>query len=256
MLEILSHQLIRVLQAMEDDEALKEAFSTYGHFSKVQMIQLDQALKEKQFSTAIEIGQQGLKLAMREQRYRAVLLWQRKLLQISIDQGNLENQKKYTYQIYLSERLHDEEIYNGLKRLHGAYWPNVLERLIDELQGDNQDNIIKLAKIFTVESKKSALLKLLQQQPRLVNSYGAPLHRAFPSEILEVYREHLEDFLGNYVGRNYYRRFCRELNRIAGSVPGGHEFARGMIIRMRQEYKLRKALVQELNKLATKYGIE
>ena len=235
---------------------LSRLFFDYGHYSLVQMIRLDEALKHKQFTTAIEIGQQGLKKAMSERDYSSVLNWQRKLLQISVDQGDLENQRKYTYQIYLSERLHDQEIYDSLKTLYGEQWSAPREKLIEELRGDNPDNVIKLAKIYTVETRKPDLLKLLEQHPRLVKSYGAPLHREFPSEILEVYREYLEAFLANYVGRNHYRRFCRELNRIAGSVQGGREFATGMIIRMRQEYRQRKALVQELNKLATRYGIE
>ena len=69
-----------------------------------------------------------------------------------------------------------------LSTIHGAHWPTVRERLIKELRGENQDNVVKLAEIFAAENLDADLLQLLEENPRLVNQYGMKLHRVFPQK--------------------------------------------------------------------------
>jgi Zn-dependent oligopeptidase len=56
-----------------------------------------------------------------------------------------------------------------------------------------------------------------------------------------------ENYVANYVGRNYYQNACRYMRRM--KKLGGNEQVNELIELFRKQYPQRKALMEELNKI-------
>jgi len=78
---------------------------------------------------------------------------------------------------------------------------------------------------------------------------GPDVNTDYANELMESYSERLTNYVEKYVGRNHYQTACRYLRRM--KKLGGNERVNELIELFRKKYPQRKALMDELTKVAT-----
>ncbi len=251
----LVNKVLLAARADGDEVLYNDLLESYAHLPFVIQLKYEDALAKNNPGTAWQIGETAIQSGVATHDLRAVLDWQKKLFALAQEVNDTNAQKKYAHQIYISQPEHDAAIFSVLRRLHQAHWLPYRERLLKELQGESQPHLAKQAAIFAKEELDQELLSLMQEHPQYVLPFGSHLQHKYPTEVLEIHRLRLERNLKDNTGRKFYRRFCSDLSQIAQEIDGGEAFTKGMIIRIRQEYRQRKALVAELDRLADALGL-
>ncbi len=237
-----------------EEEQRREVLNRYQHLPQVLQYHFLWAQENQYWEEAAEVAGRGLRRSLEGNDLQKVIEWQHHLFNIAKAKGDIQSQKQYAYQLYLSKVDHDREIYSELKHLNLRDWILFRDRLLEDLLSDNPYNVLKRAEIYHAEDLNTSLLSLLEEYPFLVDQFGRKLQTIYPERILEVYRVCLETMLAKNSGRKTYRKFCYKLVDIAENIPGGRDFCEGMIIRMRLEYKHRKAFIDELDQISKNYG--
>jgi hypothetical protein len=116
---------------------------------------------------------------------------------------------------------------------------------------DENTALIKLAEIFKKEKYWERLLALLQQHARLnfVESYHKSLVGKYPAEMLAVYRQAIVDYARANTGRRHYEMVREALTKMQ-QWKGGKALVKQLVKQFTVEFKTRKAMTEELEKIA------
>ena len=108
----------------------------------------------------------------------------------------------------------------------------------------------RLADIFVEEQYWERLLQLIQGSATLhfIDSYSSWLTSKFPGEILQVYSKALIEYASQNTGRNHYITIRERLRKMQ-TWDGGREMVKGLVVQFTQQYKARKAMIEELAKI-------
>lgn len=133
------------------------------------------------------------------------------------------------------------------------------EALIKKLQSaikknsdpDENTALVTLAEIFKEEKYWERLLALLQKNARLdlVESYHKYLLRKYPADMLKVYQQAIVDYARANTGRRNYEIVREALTKMQ-QWKGGKVLVKQLVKQFTVEFKTRKAMTEELEKIA------
>jgi hypothetical protein len=81
-----------------------------------------------------------------------------------------------------------------------------------------------------------------------VNQYSEHLKEKYPEQLLEIYRKAIRRFAEKYMGPEAYRMVANALRKMQ-SLPHSKEIVQPLTIELKVNYRQRKAMVDELNKV-------
>jgi hypothetical protein len=239
-------------RAKRENEALSliEANIQYPEFRE---ILVDQAIARKDFDAAKLLCLEGIKVAERKNYFGTENKWYNKLLEIAEKGKDIPEIRKW------SEKLYFDDCYNMkyFQKLKSTYpkkeWAHICEEIINKLKDNDQiggySEVQTLAQIFVEEKYSDRLMKLLQLNSRdlfFIDNFSGYLKNEFPVEILALYEEGIKEYAKN-TGRRIYNDVAKFLKKMK-KIKGGKEEVKVLIQYFRNQYKIRRAMIEVLNK--------
>ncbi|MCX6179172.1 MAG: SWIM zinc finger family protein [Chlorobiales bacterium] len=206
------------------------------------------ALAHGNDSKAISIAQGGVDFDKKD-KPGLVIEWYDWLLKIAQAQGETEKIIDYARRLFI-ENFRPEQDYYAILKQHVALdtWVAFVEEVIKDIAvKDRFYNKEQIAEIFIKEGWTERLLELVCKSPdlRTIGQYETYLSGKYTAEVVDLYVNALLEYMKNNVGRSHYKEACRYLRRII--KLGAREKANEVISFFRTEYRIRKALLEELN---------
>jgi hypothetical protein len=211
---------------------------------------IEEAIKNKNFDKAKSLAQDGIKNDS-EDKPGLAKEWYDWLLRISVKQQDREKIIEYARYLFIDGFRHDQDYYAILKQYtETSEWTGFVEGLIAEIRRkDHWSNIDMIGKIYIEEHWWKRLLELVSGTRHLpyIQHYEQYLSDKYPLELAELYEKGIIEYLKKMTGRDRYKEACRYMRRMI--KLGAGKRMNNLVANLRKEYPLRKALMDELNKI-------
>jgi len=227
-------------------EQIQDTCRTYWRFPNVRRFYTERCCRNGQHDEAIAVLKESIKLDAKQ--YPGLISdYHLRLKEIYRALNRDEDYQDELWTIALYVMPCNLEIFRELKTLYSPEeWPIAREEL------------------FAVVSKRSGFDELLREEElydRLLDFLMDPsvslnrlqahedvLKPRFPDQVLEKYRESLEEDAKNTATRDEYQRWVKRLKHMQ-SIRGGEQVVRIIVEDWRIRYKNRRALMEELEEL-------
>jgi hypothetical protein len=211
---------------------------------------IERALKDKNFEKATSLAHDGIKKDADEKPGLAKE-WYDWLLRIAIAENDKPHVVEYARYLFIDGFRQDQDYYCILKQnTEPAEWISFVEELIGEIRRkDRWSNIDVIGKIYITEQWWDRLLKLVSETRHLpyIQHYEKYLSDKYPTELAELYEKGIIEYLKKMTGRDHYKEACRYMLRMI--KLGASNRVNNLVANLRKEYPLRKALMDELDKI-------
>jgi hypothetical protein len=211
---------------------------------------IEEAIKNNNFDKAKSLAQDGIKNNS-EDKPGLAKEWYDWLLRISVKQQDREKIIEYARYLFIDGFRHDQDYYAILKQYtETSEWTGFVEGLIAEIRRkDHWSNIDMIGKIYIAEQWWERLLGLVSGTRHLpyIQHYEQYLSDKYPLELAELYEKGIIEYLKKITGRDHYKEACRYMLRMIKLGAGNR--VNNLVINLRKEYPLRKALMDELDKI-------
>ena len=211
---------------------------------------IEEAIKNNNFNKAKSLAHDGIKNDS-EDKPGLVKEWYDWLLRISVKQQDREKIIEYARYLFIDGFRHDQDYYAILKHYtEASEWTGFVEGLIAEIRRkDHWSNIDMIGKIYIAEQWWERLLGLVSGTRHLpyIQHYEQYLSDKYPLELAELYEKGIIEYLKKMTGREHYKEACRYMRRMI--KLGAGKRVNNLSANLRKEYPLRKALMDELNKI-------
>ena len=160
--------------------------------------------------------------------------------------GKKEEYLHMLWKLVLEMRAADIALYRELKSQYRPEEWNKLREKILVIWGTNP----YAAQLYVEEKLYDRLLRLVQKHRRLseIEQYEDILKKTYPAELLQLYEDMAVDMAAQNLGRPAYVKIVRFLNKMK-ELPGGPLCVQGLVNQWRRQYKRRRAMMEELDKL-------
>lgn len=250
-------QLIRTkveyfLEKGNNEEAWKiiEENRRFTEFLKMMM---EKAVKNKDYDSAIELCNEGISNAKKENHSWDEIYWKEILLDIYEKKKDIKQIRHISAELFF--RTHGKMKY--YKKLKTTYdtdnWATRCEEIIDKIKGASQSGTFSdatlLAEIFIEENYKDRLLKLLEINStciEFVDQFANHIKDDYPEKIIQLFEPAIKTYAMN-TGREFYNNVVRYLKKIK-KINGGEEGVKKIVEQFRIQYKNRRAMMELLNK--------
>lgn len=226
------------------------------HLSQVRIELITEKIAGQNYSEAKQLIKEGIGIAKKKDQTGTVREYKKILMQIAELEKDTAAFRTVAADLY--ERGQNMEYYKVIK---GTYkkkeWTAVAEEFIKEIRSQHRpvtgirfNDDTRLADIFVEEQYWDRLLELVQGSMALhfIDSYSSWLTAKFPGEILQVYHKALIEYASQNTGRNHYITIRERLKKMQ-TWDGGREAVKGLVGQFTQQYKARKAMIEELAKI-------
>jgi hypothetical protein len=245
-------QLIRVklIKKIEGDEKatvfLEQNISNPDFRKKV----IETAIAKKDFSKAIALAEEGIKLNQKESPGFADD-WRDYLLEVSIIRNDTEQILKYARHLFVHGNRVKKPYFDLLKKhVIPENQEIAIAGIIKDISADNRwgGNPL-IADIYIWEEQWEKLFSFVKSNIslHLLETYEKYLVNDFAGEISELYQMAILKYMENNISRDHYRNACRYLRRMM--KMGARMKANEVIQELRKLYPKRKALMEELLKV-------
>ena len=216
--------------------------------------------QQKNLQKAEKLATEGLRLTS---EYPGLALdFQKQLLEIAKEQKDKVKIREITELLFFETS--DLVYYSDLQKYWGTQWEQEKLIFLKRVQKEvvkrcGRFGIYTLAEIYAREGMRIELLRLIQKVSReslrtssdgsavasCLKKYEKILKPDYANELAECYREIIEKELkAVWTDRKLYREICRYLRRMKKLGKG--EMVSELIIKLRNLYPRRKALLEEL----------
>ncbi len=241
---------LELLRKYKNSKEIEEFITKNISNSKIRKQEIEKAFENKNFDRAIELAKDGIKC---DEQSKPGLAkdWYDWLLKIALVQNDTPNIIKYARYRLIENFGGTQDYYQILKNnIEPEKWHPFLEEIIKEVTPKSRWTYTELIrKIYIKEEWWDRLFLMLKQNLSLENIQENEQYLAkdYSTELIELYRERLTNYVEKYVGRNHYQTACRYLRRM--KKLGGNERVNELIELFRKKYPQRKALMDELTKV-------
>ena len=219
---------------------------------RIREIEIKRAINDKNFEYAKKLCFDGIEVDKID-KPGIVIDWYRYLLKIA----RLENEvseiiKQATY-LFVNDSRSEEDYFELMRENTPAErWDSDVEKLINHIKAQskntwNSRSLIR--KIYIKQQWWNRLFELLKQTESLENieTEEEYLAKDYASELIQMYSNRLKNYVEKFIGREHYQKACRYLRRM--KKLGGETEVNSLIEHFRKTYPMRKALLDELNKV-------
>lgn len=169
-----------------------------------------------------------------------------KLKELYKKTGNQERYLQMLWDLALTIHVANIDLYRELKSQYKPEeWREQREKILTSW-GTNP----YAGQLYAEEKLYDRLLCHVQKHCRLseVQQYESILKENFPDELLQLYEHIVTEIAVQGLGRPSYVKIVRILRKMK-RLPGGPPFVQALVGQWRQQYKRRRAMMEELDKL-------
>ena len=235
------------------DEAIELFCKKYRNIIEVRQFLTDRYLKSGDTDKAIAFLKESLELE-KDNMYISEGI-HLKLKDIYKEQPDKKNYIKELWTILTETNITEKSVYLELKSLFdGDEWEETREQLYSSMKYQAM-----LPEYFIEENLTDRLANYVfsNNNTYLIEKYESLLIESYSELVLEAYANELNKAAENTAGRPTYKRWADKLRHMK-TIKGGIETADMIIDRWRELYCNRRAMMQEINKVAyeSDFGIK
>ncbi|MGH7801155.1 MAG: hypothetical protein ACREOW_11110 [Thermodesulfobacteriota bacterium] len=237
---------LEVIRKRGTENDINRFISDNLHHTSIRRLAIEQSFANKDFSRVVELAKQGIEQDTERQYPGLVNEWFDWLLKVTEKEENVEGIREYARLLFFETG--NFEYYEKLKKTYSkSIWPDQVEKLLRHLQ--QRASFSTLAEIFIREKDWQKLLDLVRGHTsfRTLETYHKYLAPHFPKELVEVYEKTSKELLAQSMGRADYQDVCQMLRRM--KKLGASERVRQLIKEFTEQYKKRRALLEELERV-------
>ena len=209
----------------------------------VRKIRFNQLIANGLYDEALNIAEQGIEIARRQNHSGTVSDWKKSMFDIYIAQGDTAKLLPMAEQFFLQEigRYPRDEFYDALKKYTAAAdWPDTLERLLTAAEKEYYNSFV--ARIMSEHQMWPRLMAYCKEGGvARIEQYEKDLKPHFEKEILEFYRNYIEK-RALVTDQNAYLEVARTLKRMR-TFSGGDVLVNQLLNNYRATYKRRKNMM-------------
>ncbi|MDR2743542.1 MAG: hypothetical protein LBB98_15530 [Treponema sp.] len=129
-------------------------------------------------------------------------------------------------------------------------WAEAMEDLITYYKNKTRGFSSSVADVLTAGNVAERLLEYIEKYPFIENldKYYTVFAKAFPEKTLALFRKSVDRYAESNTGRTSYEHIA-ELLRKMTEIPNGGAVVTGMINEYRTRYKIRRAMVEVLDRV-------
>jgi hypothetical protein len=244
------------VQYLEANNRVEEAMVIVNNnieFDAFRDILFDEAIKQKKYEDARQLCLVGMDIAKKKEHPGTVNKYQQKLLQIAELEKDVMQIRKLSEMLFFDIHYNFDYYRKLKKNWEKNKWPEKCEEIISKIKKSNArgsyGDATLLANVFVEEGYWDRLLLLLQInsiQLRFIDSFSNHLITLYPNEIIQLYEKAIISYAEG-TGRGVYNDVARYLKKL-GKIPGGIVVVNKLISQFREKYRMRKAMLEVLNK--------
>jgi hypothetical protein len=152
------------------------------------------------------------------------------------------------------DNSHQMKFYLELKKTYNASeWPDICEEIINKIRKPEKRGGLgaanAIAAIFIEEKyydRLLGLLKLNSSKVEFIDLYAKHIQDKYPAEIIILYENSVNEYAKN-TGRDIYNNVALYLSKMQ-KITGGQLVVSKMIATYRNIYRIRKAMIEVLDK--------
>jgi hypothetical protein len=236
-----------IFAKFDKDKAEKFLYQNLEN-NEFRTIAIEKTIAAKDYEKAKKIAFDGIEFDKKD-KPGLVIKWYDFLLKIAEIEKDIENIINYAKCLYFESNSDKKEYYKILKNnIKPEKWTNFTENLIAEWK-KNAKYHGQVAEILIAEQRWEQLLDLLKERPTFdfISLLEPHLKNDYAEELIKLYAKAIVDYASKFTGRSYYVEICKYLRRII--KLGGRTTADEIIKVLRETYKNRPALLQELDRV-------
>jgi hypothetical protein len=179
-------------------------------------------------------------------------LWCEFLLQIAQRRHDTESIRKWTLNLFLKTDFSPDYFRLYKATFPEAEWPGQRDRLLAVVRQSMGPYFYPytLAPLYVEEQLWQDLLQAFRLYPDLefLQQFDKHLLPQFGAEVLDAYEKALRKYAAEKQGREHYVRI-RKILAYLQTLKGGDELSATLVQQFRSQYKQRRAMMEELDKL-------
>ena len=244
----MERRALRCLELMEETGAAQSEIEVfrreYWRFPLVRRQRMDELERRRRWAELIEVAKESIAL---DERTAPGYLpnYHRRLKKAYRKLGDDEAYRVELWALATRWMPGDLDCFREYRALFSAEdWPAERDRLFAALPRH-----VDPGKLYVEEKLFDRLLERAVSEPGLdtLQEYEKHLARRYPDRVLRKYARELDSAARNAAGRDAYRRWAALLRHMR-SFPGGEEVVRELVLRWRESYPRRTAMLDELKK--------
>ncbi len=239
-----------LLRRFKDEKEVEKYIEKHISNSSIRTEEIEKAYKNKDFERVIKLSEDGIKCDEKDKPGLAKD-WYDWLLKIALVQNDTIKIIEYARFRLINSFGATQDYYQILKdNIEDEDWHPFLEEIIKEITPKNRWTYTGLIrKIYIKEEWWDRLFLMLKQNLSMENIQQNEqyLSKNYSSELIELYKERITNYVEKYVGRNHYQTACRYLRRM--KKLGGNKQVDELIELFKKQYPQRKALMDELTRV-------
>lgn len=222
------------------------------HFSSFRKLEIEKAIKDKNYQHANELAKEGVKLDSEKRLPGLVKTWKDYLLKIAQESGNNHAIEALTKKMFLETR--EMSYFRQLRsQISDKEFKEKVEQFLKYFRSKERPsywgigfNTI-IANIFIEEKRWEDLMKEIMKQPslKLLDQFEEYLSSKFKETYRNIYEEKVREMMENNTGRSVYEMASEYLLKII--ALGGKDQAKKMVEDWKTKYPRRKAMLEELD---------
>lgn len=219
----------------------------YLEMNGVRKIRFEQLMESGKYDEALHLAQKGIEIAKMRKHSGTVSDWEVSILGVYLKQGNVENI------LHQAEKLLYEKYYDSDKYYHIVKeytnpndWSNTLERILGSFENLPSFNNF-IANVMVENQMWDRLLSYCKKgmtAATTIEQYEQYLKPHFEQEILEIYREYVEE-QALITNSSAYDCVASMLKRMR-TFDGGDALVNQLLQKYRNTYKRRRNMMAAL----------
>lgn len=240
--------VLRKIRFMQSRNLDTHAFiEKYLEMNTVRKIRFDQMTESGRYDEALVLAREGIKIANMQNHQGTVADWEESILGIYLKQGHVKNILLQAEKLLCESYYGGDKYYQIVKQYtNPSDWTDTLERILGSFERSSRfssfaANVMvehQMWKRLFAHCKKGNSIALTIEQ------YEPYLKPHFEKEILDIYREYVEE-QALITHSNAYDNVARMLKRMR-AFDGGNAIVNQLLQEYRNTYKRRKNMMAAL----------
>jgi hypothetical protein len=244
--------ILRLLQQYKTQKEVTQFIEANLSNSRIRKTEIQKAIEDKNFEYAKKLCEEGIETDKISKPGLATD-WYRWLLKIAQTQKDVSEIIKQATYLFVNDSRSEEDYFELMRENTPAErWNSDIEKLINHIQTQSKNTWNArglIRKIYIKQQWWDRLFELLKQTESLENieTEEEYLAKDYALELVIMYSNRLKNYVEKFIGRDHYQKACRYLRRM--KKLGGETEVNILIEYFRKTYPMRKALMDELNKV-------
>lgn len=234
-----------LLEMQKSSKQVIEGFcKKYWDNSSVRGYYIDKCMQEKEYDLALNALDVSMSL---DKEFRGLIIgYSEKKKEIYLLQGDKEAYIRQLWELLLEHKVGNLDVYRELKGQYSEEeWPSKREEIFERLpQNACVEELYKEEKLY------DRLLERVLQSSGMstLNQYCGVLKEVYPEQLLQKYRDEVNQMASFANDRKRYRELVTVLRDMKG-IKGGDKAVEAIAEDWKARYKNRRAMMDELSKL-------